>query len=369
MPVSQHHRGQSGIQGGRSKLAENTSLSEVITRTQVWLQSDLSSISAQASMHEAVSRDRLYPWNASLHRHMSAITIHIFTLGQFTVRLSGHLNAREAIWPNRQTRQLLWHLLTSPGYSCAREQLIEKFWPGATLQQGRVYLRQALSRLKRVLDPLQRPYGRSSFLQSDRETVRLMATPTDIPYELHAHPVGYRSYQASEQPGVWLDIAQFHDLATAALPVLDVAIDADGHVAVSSGRVVTARIAAERAVALYHGDFLPFERYDEDVERTRQNYHRMWRALVHYLIYFALAEHRYHRASLLLGSLLDMDPGDEDAAASLIHVQWAAGYREDACKTYQRVVGYLNNALAVGPSPRLKTLYRALCSGEEAPPF
>lgn len=62
-------------------------------------------------------------------------------------------------------------------------------------------------------------------------------------------------------------------------------------------------------------------------------------------------------------------PGDEDVAARLMHLQWSAGNREDAVKTYQRVVGYLNHTLAIGPSHRLKTLYQALCNGDEAPPF
>lgn len=197
----------------------------------------------------------------------------------------------------------------------------------------------------------------------------MIVSPTAIPDELYAPPAGFRSNQTSEQPGVWLDAAEFHTLATAALPVLDAAFDADGQLATSSGRVTAARIAAEGAVALYHGDFLPIERYDDDVERMRQYYHRMWRTLVHHLIYFALAEHRYHRARLLFSDLLDVDPGDEDAAARLMHLQWSAGNREDAVKTYQRVVGYLNHTLAIGPSHRLKTLYQALCNGDEAPPF
>ena len=344
-------------------MARANVVAKVLERTQ----SDPLPVPAHSVTHKAICRDRCC--TASHQIVSAAITIRVYALGQFRVHLSDHLSARQALWPNRQTRQLLWYLLTSPTYACAREQLIEKFWPNATLMQGRAYLRQALSRLRRTLDPLQRPYGNSSFLQSDWETVRLVVIPTEIPAELNAHPVDYRSCQPSGKTGIWLDTAQFQDLVAAALPVLDGAFDSDGQVALSNGRVIAARAAAESAVALYHGDFLPVERYDDDIERTRLHYHRMWRTLVRYLIYFALAERHYNRASLLLSTLLHMDPGDEDAAASLIHVQWAEGYREDALKTYQRVVGYLDDTLAIGPSPRLKSLYHALRSGVEAPPF
>src|SRR5438034_10627417 len=84
-----------------------------------------------------------------------------------------HGNAVIAQFPSRPIAMLLARLALEPQRRHAREELIELLWPDVELDVGRNRLRQALSTLRRLLEPADvAPY---SVLIADRQTVGLNA--------------------------------------------------------------------------------------------------------------------------------------------------------------------------------------------------
>jgi DNA-binding SARP family transcriptional activator len=80
-------------------------------------------------------------------------------------------NAVIAQFPSRPVAMLLARLALEPQRRHSREELIELLWPGVELDVGRNRLRQALSTLRRLLEPGDvAPY---SVLSADRQTVGL----------------------------------------------------------------------------------------------------------------------------------------------------------------------------------------------------
>src|SRR5215471_13468415 len=82
-------------------------------------------------------------------------------------------NAVLAQFPGRPVAMLLARLALAPRRQHAREELIDLIWPDADLDVGRNRLRQALSTLRRLLEPPGVPPG--SVLVADRRTVALGA--------------------------------------------------------------------------------------------------------------------------------------------------------------------------------------------------
>src|SRR5207248_74613 len=80
----------------------------------------------------------------------------------------------------QNTGLLLAYLACHPGRAHPREQLIELLWPDGDPETGRLSLRQALSLLRRELEPPGVPAG--AVLDGDRSLVRLnpAAFTTDV---------------------------------------------------------------------------------------------------------------------------------------------------------------------------------------------
>lgn len=74
--------------------------------------------------------------------------------------------------PSRAVAALLARLALAPQRDHAREELIERLWPGVELDVGRNRLRQALSTLKSLLEPPDRQPPRTVLL-ADRQRVRV----------------------------------------------------------------------------------------------------------------------------------------------------------------------------------------------------
>ena len=98
-------------------------------------------------------------------------------LGRLRAETDGHLVTR---FSTRQTAALLARLALWPHRSHAREELVELLWPDAEFDAARARLRQALTSLRRQLEPPGVAAG--SVLIADRTHVRLNpdAVSTDV---------------------------------------------------------------------------------------------------------------------------------------------------------------------------------------------
>ena len=99
------------------------------------------------------------------------------TAARWQVRLLGAVvvsDGRQRIerWPSRAVAALLARLALWPEQAHAREELVDRLWPGVTLAVGRNRLRQALSTLKSLLEPAGALH--SPVIDSDRHCVRVL---------------------------------------------------------------------------------------------------------------------------------------------------------------------------------------------------
>lgn len=275
--------------------------------------------------------------------------LRIWTLGHFAVALPGDATAMAPSPAYSQGRLLLKCLLAAPGYQRTRDETIELLWPEQSVARGRASLSHALSQLRRLCEPTRSAYDDSRHIGSNRELVWLVtAGPDGI--VIQGDGAGY--------PNLWIDAVVFEESARAALAQLE---PSNAGTAFDDGLAL-----AQRALALYKGQFLPADPYREWAQPARDRAQRLWAALVRRVASVQAASGDLERALLLLGQLADAFPDNEDAAMRLMLAYAAARQRSEALRVYQQLSARLANTLGITPADDLRTLAHGIRSGELA---
>jgi DNA-binding SARP family transcriptional activator/tetratricopeptide (TPR) repeat protein len=206
-------------------------------------------------------------------------------LGGFTVMVDG-VPIADASWTRRHAAALVKVLAMAPGRRMHREQMIDLLWPEETLDEAAPKLHKAAHFARRALD-----VPNSVVLRG--ESVVLLP---DI------------------DPSV--DVLRFDDLSRRAL--------SDGDVGL-----------AREALALYGGELLPQDRYDDWAEERREQLRLRVLDLL--------------RLDGQWEALLELDEGDELAHLELMRRYAAHGDRHAALRQYERMDRALCRELGVAP--------------------
>lgn len=250
--------------------------------------------------------------------------LRIYLLGDFYVERDGTLIPADD-WARRKTRSLLKLLALQPGHRLHKEQVMEMLWPDLDPISARDNFYRNLSFLRHTLEPgLARPAS-SHFLSLDAEILRL--GPLDQ---------------------VWIDVDAFEKLVTQAR---------------SSAEPLA---LLEEAVALYRGDLLPEDAYEEWAITRRD---LLLQAAIKALL--QVAELRsagidYEAAIAALQRILSLDRTHEQAHRELMHVYALTGRRHDALRQYEQCVKTLQSDLGVDPEPETIALYKSIARGDIA---
>jgi len=156
-----------------------------------------------------------------------------------------------------------------------------------------------------------------------------------------------------------VDSHRFEALARAAVQMLD-----RGCAACDDQTVAAARAAADEALALYQGPFLPTDRLIEWTDQRRLHLLTLWTALVQARAELAVVEKDFRHAALLVSELLQADPEDEDAAGRLMCIRAGQGRRGEALRVYQRLCAHLRANAGAKPTRELQELERAIRASE-----
>src|SRR5690242_6005921 len=146
--------------------------------------------------------------------------IHVTLLGRFAVTVGG-VPVAEACWQRRRAAAVVKVLALAPGRRLHREQVIDMIWPGDTISEAVPKLHKAAHFARHVIG-----VPDSVVLRGDQVVL---------------YPGG----------SVTVDAVQFEDLARLALAAGDAG-------------------AAREALALYGGELLPADRYEQEPETRRQ---------------------------------------------------------------------------------------------------
>ena len=218
--------------------------------------------------------------------------IRVTLLGRFAVTVGG-VPVADASWKRRHAAAVVKVLALAPGRRLHREQVIDLVWPQDTIAEAVPKLHKAAHFARRAIG---------------------------VP-----DAVVLRGDQVILCPGgnVTVDAARFEDLARRALAAGDAA-------------------AAREALALYGGELLPADRYEEWAEARRDELRQSHLDLL--------------RLDGRWEAVAELDPADERAHLALMRQHAANGDRHAALRQFERLDRTLRRELGVAPGREASAL-------------
>ncbi len=248
----------------------------------------------------------------------------ITLLGGFRV-LAGSREVTEQDWRLRKARAVVKLLALAPGRQLLREQLQETLWPELDPDAAANNLHKAVFVARRAIEPELAAARSTPFLQLRGDAIVL------------GPPEALR-----------IDVDEFERAAAAA-------------------RRAGALDALDAAVALYAGDLLPEDRYEDWTTERREELRASYVGLL-----LTLAERRQERgepaaAVFALRRVVANEPAHEEAHVALMRLHAAAGRRHLALRQYQHLRDGLRRELDADPSPESVRLHQEILAGRMAP--
>ena len=235
------------------------------------------------------------------------LSVHL--LGRFQVRLD---EVAVEDWPSGRGRSLFKYLVCHRDPWPRRERLMDAFWPEAAPAAARNSLNVAVHGLRRAF--------RAS---------------AEIPVVV-LEDGGYR---LGPQLRLWLDVDEF-ERHVAGGRRLDGAGDRAG-----------AAAEYERALALYQGDFLADDPYEDWPVMTREHLLLGYLDVLDRLSGLYFGQHQYGACVALCRLLVERDRCREDAHRRLMRCFTRQGQPHLALRQYQACADALDRELGVDPDP------------------
>jgi DNA-binding SARP family transcriptional activator len=274
-------------------------------------------------------------------------SLEVTTLGRFEVRRDGHVLSG-GNWNRRKVCELFKLLLSAEPHRLHREQIQEVLWPSFSSEQATNSFGKTLYLLRRAVEPeLATSKGSAStYIALDHETLLLIPEIIQI------------------------DADQFEMSAKHLLGKLRGRVGATQHAhGAREAKGADGRSADEtldevdRVLALYGGDYLPEDLYEDWAVRRRDRLMRTHSLLLEQAAELAIAGSMGQRASEYLRALLEHNNADELIHRQLMLVYARMGRRNEALSQYQQLREVLREELRTHPLPETIELYRTIQAG------
>jgi predicted ATPase/DNA-binding SARP family transcriptional activator len=228
-------------------------------------------------------------------------------------------------WQRRKTRHLAALLALQPHHRLHKEEIQDLLFPELDAEQAAAALRKLVHDARHGLEPRLRAGAKSRFVRTEGELVWLEAPG-----------------------GVEVDVEEFERQASAALAADD-------------------RAACEAAVALYTGDLLIEDPYEDWCVARRAYARGRWTDLVR-----ALARHGEREGDLVGAAewherLLARDAADEKAYRALMRLAAEGGDKEGVRRQFERCREALERELGCEPEPETRALRDRLLRAPTVP--
>jgi DNA-binding SARP family transcriptional activator len=233
-------------------------------------------------------------------------------LGRTTIEIGDRL--LEATSMRRKVAGLVTYLLTRPGFTATREQVLEALWPDASPEVGTNSLHQTIYFLRRDIEP---------------------------DFSDNVSP-GYARLQGEL---VWLDP---HLVDSASRQFFDLA----------SRPGTDPEASVESAIGLYRGKFAPEFEYEDWAIPTRDALHAAFLDLVERALKIAAERGHWARGAELARAALAVDPAAEDIERNLIALYHQSGAHAAAAEQYAHFAASQRAEYGVEPPP-LKSILPA----------
>lgn len=255
---------------------------------------------------------------------MGPLSLRVYLLGPFRVEVGGvPIPAKQ--WARQKTKLLVKLLAVQPHHQLHREQLMEALYPEQDPEQAASNLHRTLHLARRALEPELASASQSHFLTTDGQQVRLQAPD-----------------------GVWIDLTAFEQAAAAAWGSAEVA-------------------SYEAALALYTGDLLIEDLYEDWVTVRREQLRELHRSLLRKLARLYERAEQWEASIDRLKELLVADPVDEDAHRRLMRLYALTGRRGQALQQYRHCCDLLQRTLDAEPEAATVKLHAEIADSKLSP--
>ncbi|MGN6171980.1 MAG: ATP-binding protein [Streptosporangiaceae bacterium] len=244
-------------------------------------------------------------------------------LGGFGVERSG-LAGVVPCWQRRSAKTLTKLLAAHPRHALHREQIIDILWPGADAESALNSFGKALHAARRAFEPeLPRRQG-STYLRLEDSMLAL------------------------DMEHVAIDADRFEQLAQDSLRRRDVPV-------------------FERALAVYRGELLPEDRYEDWCAERRS-----FLAELHVRVQLALADAfercgAYNESADHLRAVLQKDQTREEVHRRLMRLYAEMGTPDQAVRQFHRCESGLRQELDLAPQPETVVLYHDILASRIPP--
>lgn len=251
------------------------------------------------------------------------ITIRL--LGTFSVSVGDRI-VEPSAWRLRRATQLVKLLALTPGHRIHRDQLIDALWPETDPDSALSNFHQTLHAARRALEPDRSARSSGSLLRLHQQV-------------LSFEPAG----------DVWIDAEAFQSAA-------------------SNARTSSDLDSCIGALALYSGDLLPEDLYENWTQRTRDSLRETYLELLLTTAQLQEASGATDAAIETLRKIIATDPLKEAAYSVLMRLYAMSGRRDQALRLYEQLSETLQAELDASPSPEIIDLSMRIGSGDVAAP-
>jgi predicted ATPase/DNA-binding SARP family transcriptional activator len=267
------------------------------------------------------------------------VSLEVATLGRFEVRRHQDL-LNGGYWNRRKVVELFKLLITAEQHRLHREQIQEILWPSSASEQAASSFGKTLYLLRRALEPeLATSKGSpSTYLILDHDVLLLSAD------------------------GISIDANRFEESVKRLQVVARNHSNSDAN---GPGQADQLALLDEfdRVLALYGGDYLPEDLYEDWSQRRRDRLRRMHSWLLEHAAALAVSCKMGQPASEYLQALLEHDATDEQTHRLLMLVYARMGRRKEALHQFQLLRETLRDELRAHPLPETVDLYRTIQAG------
>jgi len=258
----------------------------------------------------ALSRELKGPYRAPLLgrdlARRTADRVWVEDQGRVIVRVGGRVIPGTEM--RRKPLALLCFLLSRPGMSATRDQVLDALWPDTDPDQAVNSLHQTVYFLRRIIEPSYSDDLSPGYLNQDTELIWL-----------DSELIASRSVRCKEQ---------MRSLGTEpAVPAV-------------------LALAAE-----YRGKFALDFSYDDWASMHRDSLHAQYLEVMERAIAFSTATGRFSEAMELSRALLETDPSLDQVEASLVKMYRLLGAHAAAAEQYQHYTTVMREELGIEPLP------------------
>src|SRR5215210_7823199 len=253
---------------------------------------------------------------------VSCEQLRVRLLGGFQVSV-GSRTVEESEWRLRKAARLVKLLALAPNHRLHRDEAMNLLWPKLDTKAAANNLRYSLHNARRTLEPISAIAFRYLHLQGELLTL---------------YPTGT----------LWVDTEAFEDAAIKA-------------------RRTRELVAYEAAIALYVGDLLPEDRYEEWAEGRREELRKTYLDLLLELAGLYKDSEEFELAVQALRRVVTSEPAHEAAHRELMRLYARSGQHQVALRQYEQLRKTLSREFGTEPDAVSCQIYKKVLAGRFPP--